>query len=255
MAGIVEGKVTIITGAGSGIGREAALIFAREGAKVVVSDVNEGSARETAELVRERRGEAIFARCDVSKGPEVESLVRTAVDHYGRLDAAFNNAGVEGDTRADIVSCTEENFDLNINVNLKGVWWCMKYEIAQFLKQGSGGAIVNTSSLAGLVGVPRGNAYVAAKHGVVGLTKTAALDFARKNVRVNAICPGAIETAMLNRITGGTAKGMEAILRLEPVGRLGKPAEIAETAVWLCSDHASFVTGHAMAVDGGAFAQ
>ncbi|HEX4889505.1 MAG TPA: SDR family oxidoreductase, partial [Alphaproteobacteria bacterium] len=156
---------------------------------------------------------------------------------------------------ATIISCTEENFDLNIAVNLKGVWWCMKYEIEQFLRQDSPGAIVNTSSLAGIVGVPRGNAYVAAKHGVIGLTKTGALEYARKNIRVNAVCPGAIETPMLDRIAGGTEKGYEAMRRMEPVGRLGKPSEIAEAAMWLCSDRASFVTGLAMSVDGGSFAR
>ncbi len=255
MAGDMEGKVALITGAGSGIGREAALVFAREGAKVMVADINEKGGEETVGLVKQMGGDARFVRCNVAKGPEVEAMVKATVSAYGRLDAAFNNAGVEGDTRATIISCTEENFDLNIAVNLKGVWWCMKYEIEQFLRQDSPGAIVNTSSLAGIVGVPRGNAYVAAKHGVIGLTKTGALEYARKNIRVNAVCPGAIETPMLDRIAGGTEKGYEAMRRMEPVGRLGKPSEIAEAAMWLCSDRASFVTGLAMSVDGGSFAR
>ncbi|MDO9460009.1 MAG: SDR family NAD(P)-dependent oxidoreductase, partial [Alphaproteobacteria bacterium] len=158
MAGDMEGKVVLITGAGSGIGRESALVFAREGAKVMVADINEKGGEETVGLVKQMGGTASFIRCNVAKGPEVEAMVKATVDTYGRLDAAFNNAGVEGDTRATIISCTEENFDLNIAVNLKGVWWCMKYEIEQFLRQDSPGAIVNTSSLAGVVGVPRGNA-------------------------------------------------------------------------------------------------
>ena len=255
MAGDLQDKVALITGSGSGIGRQAALIFAREGARVVVSDVNVKGGEETVELVRQAGGQAAFVRCDVAKGPEVEALVTGAVAAFGRLDVAFNNAGIEGDTRATTISCTEENFDLNINVNLKGVWWCMKYEIEQFLRQDAPGAIVNTSSLAGLVGVPRGNAYVAAKHGVIGLTKTAALEFAKQDIRVNAVCPGAIETPMLNRIVGGSEKGYEMMRKMEPVGRLGKPGEIAEAVAWLCSDRASFVTGLAMSVDGGSFAQ
>jgi NAD(P)-dependent dehydrogenase (short-subunit alcohol dehydrogenase family) len=251
----MKDKVVLITGAGSGIGRESSLIFAGEGAKVVVSDINSDAGNETVDLIKEAGGEATFIHCDVSKGPQVEALVQGAVDTYGQLDAAFNNAGVEGDTQATTITCTEENFDLNIAVNLKGVWWCMKYEIEQFLRQESPGAIVNTSSLAGLKGVPRGNAYVAAKHGVIGMTKSAALEFARKDVRVNAVCPGAIETPMLNRIVRGSEKGYETMRKMEPVGRLGKPSEIAEAVVWLCSDKASFVTGLAMSVDGGSYAR
>lgn len=252
--GSMKNKVALITGAGSGIGRESALIFAREGARVAVSDINDAAGQETVALVKQAGGEATFIHCDVSQGPQVEALVKATVDTYGGLDAAFNNAGVEGDTQATTITCTEANFDLNIAVNLKGVWWCMKYEIEQFLRQASPGAIVNASSLAGLVGVARGNAYVAAKHGVIGMTKSAALEFAKKGIRVNAVCPGAIETPMLNRILKGSAKGYEAMRKMEPVGRLGKPSEIAEAAVWLCSDKASFVTGHAMSVDGGSFA-
>ena len=250
----MKDKTVLITGAGSGIGRESALLFAAEGARVV-SDINVQAGEGTVELIKGAGGEAIFIDCDVSQGPQVQGLVEGAVDAYGRLDAAFNNAGVEGDTQATTITCTEENFDLNIAVNLKGVWWCMKYEIEQFLRQGSPGAIVNTSSLAGLKGVPRGNAYVAAKHGVIGMTKSAAMEFASQDIRVNAVCPGAIETPMLDRIVRGSEKGYETMRRMEPVGRLGKPSEIAEAVVWLCSDKASFVTGLAMSVDGGAYAR
>ncbi len=251
----MKDKIVMITGAGSGIGRESALLFASEGAKVVVSDINVEAGEGTVDLVKEAGGDATFIACDVSRGPQVEALVQGTVDAYGRLDAAFNNAGVEGDTQATTITCTEENFDLNIAVNLKGVWWCMKYEIEQFLRQESAGAIVNTSSLAGLKGVPRGNAYVAAKHGVIGMTKSASLEFARKDIRVNAVCPGAIETPMLNRIVRGSEKGYETMRKMEPVGRLGKPSEIAEAVIWLCSDKASFVTGLAMSVDGGSYAR
>ncbi len=251
----MKDKIVLITGAGSGIGRESALLFTSEGAKVVVSDINVEAGEGTVDLVKQAGGEATFIACDVSKGPQVEALVQGTVDAYGRLDAAFNNAGVEGDTQATTITCTEENFDLNIAVNLKGVWWCMKYEIEQFLRQESAGAIVNTSSLAGLKGVPRGNAYVAAKHGVIGMTKSASLEFARKDIRVNAVCPGAIETPMLDRIVRGSEKGYETMRKMEPVGRLGKPSEIAEAVVWLCSDKASFVTGLAMSVDGGSYAR
>ena len=251
----MKDKVVMITGSGSGIGRESALLFGAEGAKVVVSDINEDAGTETVALVKKAGGEATFIACDVSKGPQVEALVQGTVEAYGRLDAAFNNAGIEGDTQATTITCTEENFDLNIAVNLKGVWWCMKYEIEQFLRQESPGAIVNTSSLAGLKGVPRGNAYVAAKHGVIGMTKSASLEFARQDIRVNAVCPGAIETPMLDRIVRGTEKGYETMRKMEPVGRLGKPSEIAEAVVWLCSGKASFVTGLAMSVDGGSYAR
>lgn len=251
----MKNKTVLITGAGSGIGRESSLLFAAEGARVVVSDINREAGEGTVGQIRAAGGEATFIACDVSKGPQVEALVQGAVDTYGRLDAAFNNAGVEGDTQATTITCTEANFDLNIAVNLKGVWWCMKYEIEQFLRQESSGAIVNTSSLAGLKGVPRGNAYVAAKHGVIGMTKSAAMEFANKDIRVNAVCPGAIETPMLDRIVHGSEKGYETMRRMEPVGRLGKPGEIAEAVLWLCSDKSSFVTGLAMSVDGGAFAR
>jgi NAD(P)-dependent dehydrogenase (short-subunit alcohol dehydrogenase family) len=253
MSGLVAGKVAMVTGSGSGIGRASALKFAAEGAKVVVSDVNVDGGNETVELIKKAGGEATFIKCDVSKATEVEALIKGVVDAYGRLDCAYNNAGIEGDA-ATTINCSEENFDLNYQINLKGVWLCMKYEILQFLAQGDGGAIVSTASVAGLVGVKGSPAYVAAKHGVVGLTKTAALEFAKKDIRVNAVCPGVIETPMVGRLTGGSEDGIARVAKWQPVGRMGQPDEIAATAVWLCSDQASFVTGHAMPVDGGIMA-
>ena len=253
MTGILDGKVAVITGSGSGIGRASAQKFAEEGAKVVVADVNMEGGEQTVELIKQAGGESTFVKCDVSKAAEAEALIKAAVDTYGRLDCAFNNAGIEGDS-ATTINCTEENFDRNYEINLKGVWLCMKYEILQFLAQGDGGAIVSTASVAGLVGVKGAPAYVAAKHGVVGLTKTAALEFATKNIRVNAVCPGVIETPMVKRLTGGSDKGMARVAKWQPVSRLGQPSEIADAACWLCSEEASFVTGHAMPVDGGIMA-
>jgi len=253
MAELLRGKVAVVTGASSGIGRASALVFAREGAKVVVADVIVAGGEETVRLIKAAGGEALFVKADMAKAAEVEAMVNTAVATYGRLDCAHNNAGVEGamGTTADY---TEADWDRVIRVNLTGVWLCMKYEIPQMLKEG-GGAIVNTASGAGLVGVPRMPAYVASKHGVVGLTRTAALEYAKSGVRVNAVCPGVIQTPMVERVTAKRPGMAERMAAAEPVGRMGKPEEIAEAVVWLCSDAASFVTGHAMSVDGGAVAQ
>jgi NAD(P)-dependent dehydrogenase (short-subunit alcohol dehydrogenase family) len=253
MTRLLEGKAALVTGASSGIGRATALVFAREGAKVVVADVVVAGGEETVRLIKTVGGEAIFVKADVSKAAEVEAMVNTAVAAYGRLDCAHNNAGIEGamSTTADY---TEEDWDRVISINLKGVWLCMKSEIAQMLKQG-GGAVVNTASGAGLVGLANMSAYVASKHGVVGLTKTAALEYAKAGIRVNAVCPGVIQTPMVARVTGRQPQLAEALVAAEPVGRVGQPEEIAEAVVWLCSDAASFVTGHAMAVDGGYVAQ
>ncbi|MGE0822634.1 MAG: SDR family oxidoreductase [Candidatus Binatia bacterium] len=253
MAAWFTGKVALVTGGSSGIGRAAALAFAREGAKVVVADVSVEGGEETARLVIEGGGEAAFAKADVAHAADVEALIAKVVSTYGRLDCAFNNAGIEG-PGAPTVDYSDEGWDKVIAVNLKGVWLCMKYEIPQMLKQG-GGAIVNTSSSAGLVGFRGGSAYVASKHGVIGLTKTAALEYAKAGVRVNAVCPGAIDTPMMGRITGHKEHRAARMAEAEPVKRMGTPAEIAEAVVWLCSDAASFVTGHAMAVDGGLTAQ
>jgi len=253
MANLVNGKVALVTGGSSGIGRATALTFAREGAKVVVVDVVEEGGEETVRLIKAAGGEALFVKTDVSKATEVAAMVNKAVQTYGRLDCAHNNAGIEGGL-ATTADCNEENWDRVIRINLTGVWLCMHYEIPQMLKQG-GGAIVNTASGAGLVGVPRMPAYVASKHGVVGLTRTAALEYAKSGIRVNAVCPGVIDTPMVARATQQRPGMMERMAAAEPVGRMGKPEEIAEAVVWLCSDAASFVTGHAMSVDGGAVAQ
>jgi NAD(P)-dependent dehydrogenase (short-subunit alcohol dehydrogenase family) len=253
MAGLVVGKVALVTGASSGIGRATALAFAREGAKVVVADVTVEGGEETVAQVKKAGGEAIFVKTDVSKAVEVEALVAKAVATYGRLDCAHNNAGIAGNAKT-IVDDTEDNWDRILAINLKGVWLCMKYEIAHMLKQG-GGAIVNTASGAGLIGVRRGGAYVASKHGVVGLTKTAALEYAKAGIRVNCVCPGPIDTPMLQGIGGRNQMVIERMVAAQPGGRLGQPAEIAEAAVWLCSDAASFITGLPMPVDGGYTAQ
>ncbi|HAD09676.1 MAG TPA: short chain dehydrogenase [Porticoccaceae bacterium] len=250
---LVEGKVALVTGAASGIGAAAAEVFAEKGARVVVSDIAEDGGMATVESIKNAGGEAVFHRCDVTDPEQVQNLIQTTVDTYGRLDAAFNNAGIEGEA-ATTPNCSLENFDLNVNVNLKGVFLCMKYQINQFLKQGSGGAIVNTASVAGLVAAKGVPAYVAAKHGVVGLTKTAAVEFAKKNIRVNAVCPGGIRTQMLERAIEDKPWVEKQLLRLQPIGRLGEPKEVGRVVVFLCSDEASFVTGHAMPVDGGCVA-
>ena len=251
--GQLDGKVALITGAGSGIGRASALAFAREGARVAVADIVVEGGEETVRMVKEAGGEAFFIKVDVANAADVEAMVNTVVDTYGRIDCAYNNAGIEG-RLASTDAYPEDVFDKVIAINLTGVWLCMKYELPHMLKQGSG-AIVNTASGAGLIGVAGMSAYVASKHGVVGLTKTAALEYAKSGIRVNAVCPGLIQTPMVERITAEQPQLGEALVAAEPIGRTGKPEEIAESAVWLCSDAASFVTGHAMSVDGGFVAQ
>jgi NAD(P)-dependent dehydrogenase (short-subunit alcohol dehydrogenase family) len=248
-----EGKVALVTGAASGIGRASALAFAREGAKTVVADVLVESGKETVRMIKGAGGEALFVKTDVSNAAEVEALIQKVVEIYGRLDYAHNNAGIEG-TMVPTADCTEENWDRTISINLKGVWLCMKYEIPQMLKQG-GGAIVNTASVAGLVGFQGLPAYCASKGGVVQLTRTAALEYAKAGIRVNAVCPGVIRTPMVERLLSGPPEAEAGFIAMEPVGRMGKPEEIAEAVVWLCSDAASFVTGHPMVVDGGMVAQ
>jgi NAD(P)-dependent dehydrogenase (short-subunit alcohol dehydrogenase family) len=252
MSGMVDGKVAVVTGGASGIGRAACQIFAREGAKVVVSDVNDAGGAETVELIEQAGGAATYVHCDTSDAGQVEAMVKAAVDTYGSLDCAFNNAGV-GDPTARIVDCTEEEFDRFYQINLKGVWLCMKYEIKQMLIQG-GGAIVNTASIAGLIAAPNLGAYGASKHGVVGLTKTGAIECATKKIRVNAVCPGVIRTPMVEILFKERPGMEERMIKYQPVHRLGVPEEIGEAAVWLCSDAASFVTGHALPVDGGIMA-
>ena len=248
-----EGKVALVTGAGSGIGRQSALAFAREGARVVVADVAPIGGDETVRLIEAEGGEATFVQADVSKPADVEALVRKTVATYGELDFAHNNAGIEG-AQASTVDCTEDCWDRTIDVNLKGVWLCMKYEIPEMLKN-HGGAIVNTSSVAGLVGFANVPAYTASKHGVAGLTKVAALEYAKQGIRVNAVCPGVIRTPMIERFTAGKPEVEAQLTAGEPIGRLGTPDEIANAVIWLCSDDASFVTGAAIPVDGGWVAQ
>jgi NAD(P)-dependent dehydrogenase (short-subunit alcohol dehydrogenase family) len=253
MAGQFAGKVALVTGGSSGIGRASSLAFARGGAQVIVSDVVAEAGQETVELIRAAGGTASFVAANVSKASEVEALIAQCVATYGRLDCAHNNAGIEG-PGASTVEYDEDSWDRVIAINLTGVWLCMKYQIPEMLKHGSG-AIVNTSSAAGLLGFRGGSAYVASKHGVLGLTKTAALEYAKAGIRVNAVCPGAIDTPMMGRITGHKPHRAERMASSEPVGRMGSPEEIAEAVIWLCSDAASFVTGHAMSVDGGLVAQ
>ena len=253
MAELLKGKVALVTGGGSGIGRASALAFAREGARGVVADVVVEGGEETVGMIKKAGGEAIFVKADVAQAAEVEAMVNKAVETYGRLDCAYNNAGIAG-TVVSTADYTEEDWDRVIAINLKGVWLCMKYEIPQMLKQG-GGAIVNTSSTLGLVGMGSTSAYAASKHGVAGLTKTAALEYAQKGIRVNAVCPGVISTPMVERIISDNPEFEAQVIGVEPVGRKGAPEEVAEAVVWLCSDAASFVTGHPMAVDGGWVAQ
>jgi NAD(P)-dependent dehydrogenase (short-subunit alcohol dehydrogenase family) len=244
------GKVALVTGGASGIGRACARLFAKEGASVVVSDVALEGGQETVRLIEEDGGQASFVEADVSKAAEVEALVGRALEAYSRLDYAFNNAGIEGRMATNTADYPEEDWDRVIAVNLKGVWLCMKHEITQMLRQG-GGSIVNNSSVEGLVGLPGTSAYAASKHGVVGLTKTAALEYAQSGIRVNAVCPGLIRTPMVERYSRGDAEIEAQFASVEPVGRMGSAEEVAEAVVWLCSEAASFVTGHAMAVDGG----
>jgi NAD(P)-dependent dehydrogenase (short-subunit alcohol dehydrogenase family) len=249
MAGILQNKVVLVTGGGSGIGRATAQLIAKQGAKVMIADYVPEGAERTVKMIKDAGGEASCLAADVSVTKQVETMVNKTVETYGRLDCAFNNAGIEG-KMADTVSYPEDAYDRVIAINLKGVWLCMKYEIAQMLKQG-GGAIVNTASAAGLVAVEGLSAYNASKHGVVGLTKTAALAFAQKNIRVNCVCPGLINTPMVARMIDSGGMNEQDFVAAEPVARMGKPEEIGEGVVWLLSDGASFVTGHSMSIDGG----
>jgi NAD(P)-dependent dehydrogenase (short-subunit alcohol dehydrogenase family) len=247
--GSFAGKVAFVTGAASGIGRATAAAFASAGASVAVADVSEQGNQETARLIEDQGGRALAVRCDVTSGQDVKAALDHVVDAFGRLDIAFNNAGVEQPV-GPAAEVSEEQWDRIVDINLRGVFLCMKHEIPLMLQQG-GGAIVNTSSGAGVTAVKGQAAYTAAKHGVVGLTKAAALDYAEANLRINAVCPGIIDTAMMQRFTGDSAEGRQRVIGQEPVGRMGTPEEIAGAVLWMCSDAAAFVVGHALVIDGG----
>jgi NAD(P)-dependent dehydrogenase (short-subunit alcohol dehydrogenase family) len=247
-----QGKVAVVTGGSSGIGLATVQAFAAKGARVVIADVQEGDP--AAQVVKQSNGDAIFVKTDVSKTQDVQAMVNAAVQTYGRLDYAVNNAGIGG-AQATTGDYTEEEWNRVIGVNLTGAWLCMKYEIQQMFRHG-GGAIVNMASILGWVGFANAPAYVAAKHGLIGLTKTAAVEYATQNIRVNAVCPAFIYTPLLE--SAGMSEGSETynmIANLHPMKRLGKPQEVADLVLWLCSDEASFVTGSAYLVDGGYVAQ
>lgn len=244
-----QGKVVLVTGGAYGIGRAAAIGFARRGAKVVIADIDASRGEETLRRVKGAGGEAIFVKTDVSAEEDVQALVGRTLETYGRLDCAFNNAGIHKQF-VSTIDFTLSDWEEMINVNLKSVWLCMKYEIRQMLRQGKG-AIVNTSSAAGLVGAPSNPAYPASKHGVVGITKSTALEFARKGIRVNCVCPGPTRTGMNEELTASNPEMVKAMDQRVPMGRIGEPEEVAAAAIFLCSDEASYITGHALPVDGG----
>jgi NAD(P)-dependent dehydrogenase (short-subunit alcohol dehydrogenase family) len=252
MTAELSGKIGLITGGTSGIGRDAAVRFAKAGAKVVIAGRREFEGKETIGMVRAAGGDGEFVKADVSKAVEVDALIQRTVEKFGRLDVAFNNAGVEGNW-VPITEQSEEDWNRTIDINLKGVWLCLKYEIQQMTKQGGGGAIVNMASVAGLIGSAGAAAYCASKHGVIALTKTAALENARGGIRVNAVCPAVIETPMAERLFGEPEVN-KFMLGLHPMGRFGRPEEIAEAVVWICSDRASFMTGQSLVLDGGLLA-
>ena len=247
-----SGQVALVTGAAAGIGRATALAFAQQGLKVVLADIDEAGIRDGAEAIRAAGGEAIVVRCDVTRDEQVKALIEQTLAQYGRLDYAFNNAGIEIE-QGRLAEGSEAEFDAIMGVNVKGVWLCMKHQIPLLLAQG-GGAIVNTASVAGLGAAPKMSIYAASKHAVIGLTKSAAVEYAKKKVRVNAVCPAVIDTDMFRRAYEADPKKAEFAAAMHPVGRIGKVEEIAAAVLYLCSDHAAFTTGHALAVDGGATA-
>src|SRR6059058_3078281 len=244
-----ENKVALVTGAGSGMGLATAKAFAEAGASVVLADIQEEAVRAAAEQLEASGRKALALRCDVSDDGQVASMIELTVSSFGRLDAAFNNAGVM-QRRADTADISGDEWDRVLAINLRGVWSCMKYELRQMLQQGSG-AIVNCSSIGGVIGNPGLAAYSAAKHGVLGLTQSAALEYAARGIRINAVCPGTIKTPMVQSMIGGDAKVLDKMVQGEPIGRLGEPEEIAAAVLWLCSPGASFVVGHPLLVDGG----
>ncbi len=251
-----KNKICLVTGAASGIGRATALAFAREGAKVVVSDIGEAAGNAVVGEIRSLGGEAIFIPCNIAEQTSVGQLVRTAVETFGRLDCAVNSAGIAGVLSLPTHAYPEADWHTIISVNLTGTWYCVKAEIAQMLEQG-GGVIVNVASAAGLVGQPENVPYAASKHGVVGITRTAAIEYATRNIRINAVCPTAIETPMImegRRKLAHNPEALEAAKNYQRMKRMGQPEEVADVILWLCSEQSSFITGHAMPVDGGAFA-
>jgi NAD(P)-dependent dehydrogenase (short-subunit alcohol dehydrogenase family) len=245
----LRGKVVIVTGGTSGIGRDTAVLFAKAGTNVVVAGRREAEGKETIGLIRAAGGDGLFVKTDVSRAADVRGLVQKTVEKFGRLDVAFNNAGIEG-SWSPIAEQSEEDWDSTIDINLKGVWLCLKYEIQQMLKQGGGGAIVNMASVAGFIGSAGAATYCASKHGVMALTKSAALETARSGIRVNVVCPAVIETPMGERLWGAP-EAKKFALGLHPIGRFGRPEEIAEAVLWMCSDGASFMTGQSLVLDGG----
>lgn len=253
MKGRLENKVALITGGGSGLGKAAAIAFAKEGAKIVVGHVSEGTGEKTVSIIKENGGEAVSIRADVSKSSEVQAMVQKAVETYGRLDCAYNNAGVAAPPKLT-PETTEEDWDRVISINLKGVWLSMKYEIPEMLKQKTG-AIVNASSMLGLIGLAKRAPYAASKHGIIGLTKVAALEYAEAGIRVNALCPAVVRTPIVESIIASDPQAEAKLMSMIPMGRLGTLDEMAEAVVWLCSDASSYVTGHSLSVDGGAVAQ
>ncbi len=247
MEKIFQGKVAIVTGGSFGIGKATAIEFAKRGANVVVADWLDG--KDTVLAIEGQGVKGLFVKCDVSRASDVKAVVDQTISEFGRLDFAFNNAGIEG-AQAPVHQYTETDWDKTLGINLKGIWLAMKFEIDQMLNEGKG-VIVNCASIAGLIGFPGLSAYVASKHAVVGLTKTAALEYAKQGIRVNAVCPGVIRTAMIDRVTGKDKVVEKQYEDMEPVGRMGAPEEVAEAVMWLCSESASFVTGVSLPVDGG----
>ena len=248
MAGLFAGKVALVTGGGSGMGRATALAFAREGGLVMIADIHGEAAKETAQAIIDSGGEALSAQVDVSVAAEVAGLIATTITTWGSLDCAFNNAGINIE-HGPLADCTEDEWDRVLAVNLKGVWLCMKYEIPQLATRG--GAIVNNASIVGLAGSRNTPAYVASKHGIVGLTRAAALEYGRAGIRVNAVCPGAIKTQMYLDREGDDPENNARIASANALNRLGSPSDVAEAVLWLCSEASAFVTGHCLVVDGG----